>query len=90
MGKKKPDEKLERAYLSVIQEDKDEKIDKRLIIFDQKIYFDKRQYSLKLPTKLYDYIDYDEKDMIRIIVDDTDPDKPKIALEYIKGGKNGK
>ncbi len=77
-------EKLDKLYQSVITSQKDKTVKKRLSVFDSPIYFDKRQYSIKIPRRIFDFIDYTKGDKLEFIIDETDPKKPKLSIQYMQ------
>jgi len=76
--------KLKKLYEATKTSLKDDKLKEKLLIFESSIYFDGRQYSLKIPKRLFDYMEFSKGDKINFIIDDSEPTKPKISIVYAK------
>jgi hypothetical protein len=72
--------KLEKLYRTAIKDKPNMKAEKKLV-FRKKIHFDKRQYSIKLPKRLFDFFEYKEGDSIIFVIDDTVASNPKLNIE---------
>jgi hypothetical protein len=53
-------------------------------VYDKIIYFDKRQYSLKIPKKVMDKIGYKEEDKIRFTLIKPYKGLEDLKIEYIR------
>lgn len=52
--------------------------------YDQKIYYDGRQFSVKLPKEMMNFFEHKQGDTLRFIVDISEKGEPKLKVEYIK------
>ena len=74
--------KLKKLYEATKNNIKDETLKEKLLVFESPIYFDGRQYSLKVPKRVFDFIEFSKGDKLNFIIDDSEPEKPKIMVAY--------
>lgn len=56
-------------------------------IYERKIHFDKRQYSLKIPKNVMDKIGYEEGDLIQFIINKPYKSLKDFEIKFVKNGK---
>jgi len=51
--------------------------------YEQKIYYDDRQFSVKLPREMMNYFHFKKGDSLRFIIDTSEKGEPTLKLEYV-------
>ena len=54
------------------------------VVFEQQIYHDKKQYSCKLSSKMFKYVEYKKGDKLRFTIIPSGKDNYEIKVEYVK------